>query len=64
MKYLKTYEQLESDRFLEAAKDGNLDELKELINQGIDVNIQNDLNIKNDVGYTALISASNGGLFL
>jgi serine/threonine-protein phosphatase 6 regulatory ankyrin repeat subunit B len=57
MKYIKTYEQLDgSDRFLRIAKDGNLDELKELLKRSdIDVNIQN------KDGYTALNMASANG---
>jgi ankyrin repeat protein len=53
MKYIKTYERLnDSGRFLRAAEKGNLDEVKKLLNQGIDVNI------KDNEGNTALILAS------
>ena len=58
MKYIKTYEQnnlQDSDRFIEAAKEGDLKVVKALLNQGIDVNIQD----KNDS--TALNWASYKG---
>lgn len=56
MKYLKTYEQHnDSDRFLIAAAERNLDVAKELLNQGVDVNIQDRF------GFSALIRASYDG---